>query len=86
MFPILIPITNPPILLLTTSTSDSKTKTLRRTCLEHPKLHITDISLDWSKMFAVILELSEKKHRHIEITTMAENILSIDCTFSSKCC
>ena len=86
IFPILIPIIKPPILLLITSTRDSKIKTLIRTFLEHPKLHITEISFDWSKMLAVILELSEKKHRHIEITTIAENILSIDCTFSSKFC
>lgn len=51
---------------------------------EHPKLHITEISFDWSKIFAVMLELNEKKHKHIEIATMAEKILSIDFTFSSK--
>jgi len=63
IFPMKTPIINAAIDEEITKIIDSNMKILRISFFVHPKEHITEISLDWSKILADILELKLNKHR-----------------------
>ena len=76
IFPIKVPISSPENEQLTTSIRASYTKILKRKNELNPKLLMTEISLAYSKILALILELKLKKHKPIAIIQTIPKILS----------
>ena len=72
-----VPISSPENEQLITRIRASYTKILKRKNELNPKLLITEISLAYSKIFALILELKLKKHNPIAIIHTIPKILSI---------
>jgi len=76
IFPIKVPISSPENEQLTTRIRASYTKILKRKNELNPKLLMTEISLAYSKILALILELKLKKHKPIAIIHTIPKILS----------